>query len=842
MPQAPLAPKDAGLFRQVLKCYETKQYKKGLKAAEQILKRNPHHGETLAMKGLITNSLGRTTEAFAIAKEALKQDMKSHVCWHVYGLLYRSTKNFEESIKAYKMALRFEPESQQILRDLALLQIQMRDYVGYIESRRQILQGRPQLRQNWTGLAIAQHLAGSYAEAENVMVKFEETLKVPVGKGDVEHSEAGLYKNMIIAESGDIERALTDLEKISKTTLDKISVLEKRAEYLLKLERKEEAVTAYKVLLQRNAEKRVYYQGLEKAMGCEEDTAARKALYAEYAEKNQRSDAPRRIPLDFLSGDEFREAADAYLTKLLKKGVPSTFANVKALYADAEKRATILELVQGYAASLENEEPQATKPSEFKLWTLYFLGQHYDHYRTRNTERSLEYINKALELKPEQVELHMTLARIYKHAGNLQKAMEKMNEARNFDKKDRYINTKCSKYQLRNDHNEEALETMSLFTRNDAHGGPLGDLLEMQCVWFITEDGESYLRQGKFGLALKRFHAILKIFEDWTDDQFDFHSFSLRKGQIRSYIEMLRWEDSLRSHPFFSRAALGAIKAYIMLSDRPHLAHSSLSNGNNENVDFEGLSTADRKKALKKAKREAQKAQERAVEAAAKAKEEKAKNAQVANLDEEKKKDDTDPLGTELAQTKEPLEAALKFLNPLLEFSPGKLEVQTSGFEIHSRRKKWLLAVKCLRAAQKLDPESPVVHEQIIRFRTMVSKLSDEDIKAPSKEVLISTLEEILPAATDLTAYNVEFSAKHSQSAPHIRGALRARSFLSAGAPTTPLLNALDQEGISLYDVLQGQSLLQELKAPEEKIKEYNQKAAAKFPDAVVFKEKAGAE
>lgn len=65
---------------------------------------------------------------------------------------------------------------------------------------------------------------------------------------------------------------------------------------------------------------------------------------------------------------------------------------------------------------------------------------------------------------------------------------------------------------------------------------------------------------------------------------------------------------------------------------------------------------------------------------------------------------------------------------------------------------------------------------------------------------------------------------------------------MSAGAPTTPLLNALDQEGISLYDVLQGQSLLQELKAPEEKIKEYNQKAAAKFPDAVVFKEKAGAE
>jgi peptide alpha-N-acetyltransferase len=38
MPQTQLASKDASLFRQVLKCYETKQYKKGLKAAEVSVK------------------------------------------------------------------------------------------------------------------------------------------------------------------------------------------------------------------------------------------------------------------------------------------------------------------------------------------------------------------------------------------------------------------------------------------------------------------------------------------------------------------------------------------------------------------------------------------------------------------------------------------------------------------------------------------------------------------------------------------------------------------------------------------------------------------------------------
>ena len=99
------------------------------------------------MKALIMNSQGKTEEAFALAKVALQQDMKSHVCWHVYGLLYRAAKNFEEAIKAYKFALKLEPESAQIQRDLALLQCQMRDYQGYIVSRRQMLTSRSHIRQ-----------------------------------------------------------------------------------------------------------------------------------------------------------------------------------------------------------------------------------------------------------------------------------------------------------------------------------------------------------------------------------------------------------------------------------------------------------------------------------------------------------------------------------------------------------------------------------------------------------------------------------------------------------------------------------------------------------------------
>eukprot|EP00116_Pleurobrachia_bachei_P015977 sb/3476239/ len=58
-----LPPKENALFKRILKCYENKQYKNGLKHARQILSNSKfqEHGETLAMMGLTLNCLGQTT-------------------------------------------------------------------------------------------------------------------------------------------------------------------------------------------------------------------------------------------------------------------------------------------------------------------------------------------------------------------------------------------------------------------------------------------------------------------------------------------------------------------------------------------------------------------------------------------------------------------------------------------------------------------------------------------------------------------------------------------------------------------------------------------------------------
>ena len=635
------------------------------------------------------NSQGNTEEAFALAKVALRNDMKSHVCWHVYGLLYRSAKNFEESIKAYKFALKLEPDSPQIQRDLAMLQMQMRDYPGYVQSRRSILQAKPALRSNWTALAVAQHLNGDLADAERTLTTYEDTLKTRPSKTDIEHQEAVLYKNMIIAEMGETEKALDHLEAVVKEAYDKQTVMEVRASYLLKLERKSEAEKVYRALLERNLENRAYYEGLESSLGLDKSNIEElQKLYSNYAEKNSRGDAPRRIPLDFLEGESFREAADQYLRRMLRKGVPSTFVNLKALYIDSAKRDTIQELVEGYVTEtqapasehLENGKPNKSEddPARFETSVLYFLAQHYNYHRSRDLGKAMKAIEQAIEKDPKSVDFYMTKARILKNHGDIQEASKVMEEARALDERDRYINTKSAKYKLRNDENAAALETMKKFTRNETVGGPLGDLLDMQCIWFLTEDGESFLRQNKLGLALKRFTSILNIFEVWQEDQFDFHSFSIRKGQIRAYVDMIRWEDQIRGHPYFTRAAISAVKAYVLLHDKPHLAHGNLSNG----VNGIGMDAGERKKAARKAK----KAQEKQEQVEHEKKD--AKKVAGAGADGEPKKEDKDPEGKLLVQTTEPLIDAMKFVTPMLESSPKSLEAQNACFEVFLRRSK----------------------------------------------------------------------------------------------------------------------------------------------------------
>uniref|UniRef100_A0A8I3NKX2 N-alpha-acetyltransferase 16, NatA auxiliary subunit n=1 Tax=Canis lupus familiaris TaxID=9615 RepID=A0A8I3NKX2_CANLF len=732
MPNVQLPPKESNLFKRILKCYEQKQYKNGLKFCKMILS-NPkfaEHGETLAMKGLTLNCLGKKEEAYEFVRKGLRNDVKSHVCWHVYGLLQRSDKKYDEAIKCYRNALKLDKDNLQILRDLSLLQIQMRDLEGYRETRYQLLQLRPTQRASWIGYAIAYHLLKDYDMALKLLEEFRQTQQVPPNKIDYEYSELILYQNQVMREADLFQESLEHIETYEKQICDKLLVEEIKGEMLLKLGRLKEASEVFKNLIDRNAENWCYYEGLEKALQLSSlgpflphgTLEERLQIYEEISKQHPRAISPRRLPLNLAPGEKFRELMDKFLRVNFSKGCPPLFTTLKSLYYNTEKISIIQELVTNYEASLKTcdffspYENGEKEPPTTLLWVQYFLAQHFD--KLGQYSLALDYINAAIASTPTLIELFYMKAKIYKEGTS---AMENLNE--------------------------------------------------MQCMWFQTECISAYQRLGRYGDALKKCHEVERHFFEITDDQFDFHTYCMRKMTLRAYVDLLRLEDVLRRHAFYFKAARSAIEIYLKLYDNPLTNESKQQEINSEN-----LSAKELKKMLSKQRRAQKKA--KLEEERKHAERERQQKNQKKKRDEEEEeasglKEELIP--EKLERIENPLEEAIKFLIPLKNLVADNIDTHLLAFEIYFRKGKFLLMLQSVKRAFAINNNHPWLHECLIKFSKSVSNHSNlPDIVS---KVLAQEMQKIF-VNKDLESFNEDFLKHNATSLQHLLSGAKMMYFL----------------------------------------------------------------
>lgn len=829
-----LPPKENALFKRILKCYEHKQYKNGLKFAKQILS-NPkfsEHGETLAMKGLTLNCLGRKEEAYEFVRRGLRNDLKSHVCWHVYGLLQRSDKKYDEAIKCYRNALKWDKENIQILRDLSLLQIQMRDLEGYRETRYQLLKLRPGQRASWIGYAISYHLLKDYNMAFAILEEFRKTQNISSSKFDVEHGELLLYQNMVLREAGRPEKALEHLLDYEPLMHDKLVVREIKGSLHLKLNHLKEAEKVFKDLLRRNPENNTYYQELEKSMPLE-NPDDRYNLYMQYSEAYPRAQAPKRIPLSFTTGETFARLVDNFMRPAIHKGVPPLFNNIRNLYSDKEKVKIVENIALGYLDSINTFGTLTGKGGELEpptaiLWVYHFLAQHFDY--LRDSKKAMEYIDKALEHTPTLIEAYMVKARIYKHGGDMEKAAQCMDDARSLDTADRYVNCKCAKYQLRANQVQKAEETCGLFTREGV--GAAENLNEMQCMWFQTESGYALQRLGKLGEALKKAHEIERHFDEITEDQFDFHTYCMRKMTLRAYVRLLRLEDVLRSHRFYFKAAKMAIECYVRLHDKPLAASDEDAEAGSSE-----LSAKDLKKLRSKQRRAEKKAQET----------KKATTDVKENKENEKKTDPfkDPPLESEaLSRVSDPLDQALKFLRPLQNLASNRIETHLLAYEVFIRKSKLLLMLQSVKRAHAINPNHPKLHEHLVKLAVKVSESTD--LKGPVSTVIERELKTLV-GSKDLRKFNSDFLEQNSQSLLHRLSGSKMMCLLDASkvddalALVTDLSDKLEDRTLENCTLIYNTLLEGTFGECSDLTKEYFLKCRTLFPLATVFAKDGGA-
>jgi hypothetical protein len=116
------------------------------------------------------------------------------------------------------------------------------------------------------------------------------------------------------------------------------------------------------------------------------------------------------------------------------------------------------------------------------------------------------------------------------------------------------------------------VQTIALFAKDGEQ--KQSNLHEMQSVWFETEAGFSHLNREQFGLALAQLNRVGGHFGDMTEDQFDFHTYCLRKMTLRAYVDLLRMEERLHGHTSYCRAAYGVVRAYVGVADQEVMSDS----------------------------------------------------------------------------------------------------------------------------------------------------------------------------------------------------------------------------------------------------------------------------
>ncbi|CAG2177200.1 unnamed protein product, partial [Oppiella nova] len=575
-----------------------------------------------------------------------------------------------------------------------------------------------------------------------------------------EQSELLLYQVMILKEARNYSEALTYLERNESEICDKLAISEYKSELMVNVGKVKEAKKVIKdQLIGRNPENANYYQLLERALSLSpEQETERLKLYLDFQRQYPRAQMPYRLPLNFVTNpDLFKEMVDMYLRKSLRKGQPALFKDIKNLYNNEfrdksnkslinskrlPKKIEIIEdLMLSYVQNLINfdsfdstESSWGSEATTCLLWVYYYLAQHYDY--LSDYTQALKYVNIALDHTPTLIELFVIKAKIYRHSGDISEAVKYVDEAQSLDTADRYLNSKCAKYLLRANKVTEAEEMCAKFTREGVSASE--NLNEMQCMWFQTESAIAYQRQEKFGEALKKCVEIDRHFAEINEDQFDFHTYCMRKMTLRSYIELLRLEDVLKSHAFYFRAARIAIEVYLRLHDKPL--------GDEEDVEDKNVANMSASE-LKKLRNKQRKAKLRATA-------EKGTDGDNKGQQNDKNNENSGELHQEkldvskLERPDHPLDEAIKFLTPLQMLAANRLDTHLLAFEIYFRKNKVMLMLQSLKRAVRLsDDIHPTLQTQLRQFSAFV-----ESNKEQLNEALIKVLDREWPKMPKVSA------------------------------------------------------------------------------------------
>uniref|UniRef100_A0A6P7GYM4 N-alpha-acetyltransferase 16, NatA auxiliary subunit-like n=1 Tax=Diabrotica virgifera virgifera TaxID=50390 RepID=A0A6P7GYM4_DIAVI len=188
----------------------------------------------------------------------------------------------------------------------------------------------------------------------------------------------------------------------------------------------------------------------------------------------------------------------------------------------------------------------------------------------------------------------------------------------------------------------------------------------------------------------------------------------------------------------------------------------------------------------------------------------------------------------------DPLEQAIKFLQPLQTLAKDRIETHLMAFEVYYRKQKSLLMLQSLKRAYKVDPKNPKLHSCLIRFYQFVQK--NKTSWDPNVDQVITQETKVYLEGKDAVSLNKEFLEKNSNSLGAVLEGAKVMYELDkkrqneAISLATSLDNKYDDVNIEVCTDILKSLTNGDFGGCDAQLEEYTKRCNVRFPYTAVFK------
>ena len=255
--------------------------------------------------------------------------------------------------------------------------------------------------------------------------------------------------------------------------------------------------------------------------------------------------------LSLVDDETFNSKTPSIFKSIMARGSPATFQLFKSTLHDEKRRQliweTLLELNQDDLSVIV-----------FKVKYLAMIKDYFN---------AMTLINAAIKSNSENTDLKLLKAHVQKCMGCTNDANETVSILKDLITNDKFSVSKSAKYMIRYGSITEAQEMLGKFIQKPSQKERMGDLHEMQAVWYLIEMADRLFKNGDILSSACFYRKIEMVFSELIDDQLDFHGYSLRRMSFVEYMKFLRFLDNeLKTSEILKRSQVGLSLCMLNLS------------------------------------------------------------------------------------------------------------------------------------------------------------------------------------------------------------------------------------------------------------------------------------